>query len=129
MAGPFIQWEIDMTKKLPETKCRIAVRRGDEEMPEITENDLVFVVKDAYAFVGEPTTRGCLSKDHEDYLDTRMLASTPGQWNWLKLAEHRGQHTSGRKVGIQCNVMLSTVQEKKAPKAKKDSTSKASEMI
>ncbi len=117
-------------KKLAETKCQVALRRGAEDLPEIDDDDMVIVFKGAYAHLGIPTTRGELPKSDAKYLDTKMVASTPGQWTWLQVGSHIGQHPSGRKVGIQANLMLSTeIKPKAGAKAAKKSTSKASEMI
>ena len=117
-----------MTTELNETKCQIAFRRGGDDLPDITEDDAVFVLKGVYASLGEPTKAAKLAKSADGYCDTRMVASTPGMWLWIKGDDVRGQHPSGRKVGIQCNFMLSSPPaEKKAGDKKKGSN--ASEMI
>ena len=74
-----------MTTKLSETKCQIAFRRGDEELPEIEADDAVFIVKGAYSTLGEKTKNALLPKGDEKHVDTRMVASTPGMWLWLKM--------------------------------------------
>ena len=113
---------------LLETKCQIAFRRGGNDLPEITEDDAVFVLKGVYASLGEPTKAAKLAKSDEKYCDTRMVASTPGMWLWMKAGDARGDHPSGRKVGIQCNFMLSSPLKPKSA-AEKKKAGNASEMI
>ena len=113
---------------LPETKCQIAFRRGGDDLPEITEDDAVFILKGVYGSLGEKTKAAKLSKSADGYCDTRMVASTPGMWLWMKAGDERGNHPSGRKVGIQCNFMLSSPPKAKSAEEKKKS-SNASEMI
>lgn len=131
LAGPFTVGlgDLDMTTKLPETMCGLGIRRGGDDLPEITDDDIVIVVKDVYATVGQPTTSGSLKKSDPKYKDTRKLAVSPGRFTWLNLGEHKGQHSSGRKVGIQLLVMLSSpVNAPKTASEKKHATA-MSEMI
>ena len=116
-------------KKLLETMAAMAFRRGGEDLPEITEDDLVIVVVGAYSTIGKPTSKGSLAKGHKDYKDTRIVASSPGQWTWFQMSEAKGQHPSNRKVGIKLTVMLSTPQDAKAKKEAKSSAVQTSAII
>ena len=117
------------TTELPETMCAMGIRRGGEDLPEITTDDMVIVVKNAYATVGQPTTAGSLKKTDEKYKDTRKIAVSPGRFTWLGLGEHKGQHVSGRKVGVQLLVMLSSPVHEKKEKTLKAHATAMSELV
>lgn len=117
------------SKQLPETMCALGIRRGGADLPEITEDDMVIVVKDAYGTIGQPTTSGSLKKSDPKYKDTRKVCVSPGRFTWLSLGESKGQHVSGRKLGVQLLVMLSSPVNETKPKAKGTSASHMSEMI
>ena len=116
-------------KALPETMCALGIRRGGDDLPEITSDDMVIVVKDAYATIGQPTTSGAKKKSDPKYKDTRKVCVSPGRFTWLSLGEHKGQHASGRKLGVQLLVMLSSPVNEAKPKVKGASASHMSEMI
>ena len=108
-------------KALTETMCGITVRKGGDDLPEIGADDLVFVVRDVYSSIGEPTKSGSLAKGHKDYKNTRSLATNGARWTWLGMGSDVGNHASGRKVGIHIGVMLASP----AKGAKKGSDKKA----
>lgn len=117
------------TKKLPETMCAMGFRRGDEEMPETTEDDLVIVVRDVYKTQGQPTANGERAKSDPKYKDTRKVAVSPGYINWQSAGTHKGQHSSGRKVGIQLLVMLSSPITDAKPKSASKAATAMSELF
>ena len=118
-----------MAKKMQETMSAMAFRRGGEDLPEITGNDMVVVVKDVYSTIGKPTAKGSLAKSHKDYKDTRIVASSPGQWTWMLMSDAKGQHPSNRKVGVKLTVMLSTPQDGSGKASVKASATQTSVMI
>ena len=98
----------DLDDGLDATVCAMAFRRGDSDLPEIDDDDMVIVVKGAYGTVGEPTTNGSRAKSDEKYRDTRIIATSPGRFTWLSRGEPKGNHPSSRKVGVKLTVMLSS---------------------